>query len=195
MTRTHSPGRTGPRHDVRTRIQQVALDLFTEEGYDRASLRGIAERVGVTKAALYYHFPAKEDLADSLLEERIDTLDALIGWAERQPDPDRMRPELLRRYEDSLHGPGGEARIARFLRRNPLVLDLLPAGRRLRDRFDRILALLAGPDRSPAAHLRRILALLCLHLDDLLPSGPARDGPTCRAAALTVALETIRPRG
>lgn len=194
MTRTHTPGRTGPRHDARTRIQQVALDLFVEEGYDRTSLREIAERVGVTKAALYYHFPAKEDLANSLLEERIATLDALIDWAQRQPDPDRMRPELLRRYEESLHGPDGEARIARFLRRNPLVLDLLPVGRQLRDRFDRILALLAGPDPSPTAHLRRILALLCLHLDDLLPSGPARDETTCRAAAIALALQTIQGR-
>ncbi|MEE6257934.1 TetR/AcrR family transcriptional regulator [Plantactinospora sonchi] len=197
MTHTRTPGRTGPRHpgDVRARIQQVALDLFIEEGYDRTSLREIAERVGVTKAALYYHFPAKEDLAESLLDERIAALDALIGWAEQQPDPDRMRPEFLRRYTAGLHGPGRDARIARFLGRNPLVLDLLPAGRQLRDRIDRMFALLGGPDPSPTARLRRILALLCLHLDDLLPAEPARDEPARRDAALTLALETLQTRG
>jgi AcrR family transcriptional regulator len=48
--------------DTRQRILDVALDLFTEQGYDGTSLRQIAERLGVTKAALYYHFESKEDI-------------------------------------------------------------------------------------------------------------------------------------
>jgi AcrR family transcriptional regulator len=48
--------------DTRQRILDVALDLFTEQGYDGTSLREIAERLGVTKAALYYHFESKEDI-------------------------------------------------------------------------------------------------------------------------------------
>ena len=40
----------------------MALDLFTEQGFDGTSLREIAERLGVTKAALYYHFESKDDI-------------------------------------------------------------------------------------------------------------------------------------
>jgi AcrR family transcriptional regulator len=47
---------------TRERILDVALDLFVDQGYDGTSLREIAERLGVTKAALYYHFEAKEDI-------------------------------------------------------------------------------------------------------------------------------------
>jgi AcrR family transcriptional regulator len=36
--------------------------LFNEQGYDKTSLREIAERLDVTKAALYYHFERKEDI-------------------------------------------------------------------------------------------------------------------------------------
>jgi AcrR family transcriptional regulator len=36
--------------------------MFAEQGYERTSLREIAERLGVTKAALYYHFARKEDI-------------------------------------------------------------------------------------------------------------------------------------
>ncbi len=50
------------RHDTRQRILDVALELFTEQGYDGTSLREISERLGVTKAALYYHFTSKEDI-------------------------------------------------------------------------------------------------------------------------------------
>jgi AcrR family transcriptional regulator len=48
--------------DTRERILDVALDLFTEQGYDGTSLRQIAEQLGVTKAALYYHFESKGDI-------------------------------------------------------------------------------------------------------------------------------------
>ena len=51
----------GRRGDTRARIQQIALELFAEHGYERTSLREIAERLGVTKAALYYHFKSKEE--------------------------------------------------------------------------------------------------------------------------------------
>jgi AcrR family transcriptional regulator len=57
---THDPAST------RERILDVALDLFTEKGYDGTSLREIAERLGVTKAALYYHFASKEDILMAL---------------------------------------------------------------------------------------------------------------------------------
>ena len=59
----------GRRGDTRARIQQVALELFAEQGYERTSLREIAERLGVTKAALYYHFKSKEDIVRSLVED------------------------------------------------------------------------------------------------------------------------------
>jgi AcrR family transcriptional regulator len=51
-----------PRGSTRERILDVALELFNEQGYDKTSLREIADRLGVTKAALYYHFERKEDI-------------------------------------------------------------------------------------------------------------------------------------
>jgi AcrR family transcriptional regulator len=51
---------------TRDRILDAALDLFTEKGFDGTSLREIAERLGVTKAALYYHFASKDDILMAL---------------------------------------------------------------------------------------------------------------------------------
>src|SRR5271170_2499277 len=51
-----------PRGSTRERILDIALALFNEHGYDKTSLREIAERLGTTKAALYYHFERKEDI-------------------------------------------------------------------------------------------------------------------------------------
>ncbi len=51
---------------TRERILDVALDLFVEKGYDKTSLREIADRMGFTKAALYYHFASKSDMLMAL---------------------------------------------------------------------------------------------------------------------------------
>ncbi len=57
-----SPAAESTAVNTRERILDVALDLFTEQGFDGTSLRQIAEQLGVTKAALYYHFTSKDDI-------------------------------------------------------------------------------------------------------------------------------------
>lgn len=82
MSSTARPER--PRSDTRERILDVALELFTDQGYDKTSLREIAERLGITKAALYYHFERKDDMLlalhlrlHELGREAFDQLDSL----------------------------------------------------------------------------------------------------------------------
>jgi AcrR family transcriptional regulator len=60
------PSLDAPSTDTRQRILDVALDLFIEQGFDGTSLRQIAEQLGVTKAALYYHFESKDDILMAL---------------------------------------------------------------------------------------------------------------------------------
>jgi len=59
-------GRHPDEGDTRERILDVALDLFTEQGYDKTSLRQIADQLGFTQAAIYYHFAAKADILIAL---------------------------------------------------------------------------------------------------------------------------------
>jgi TetR/AcrR family transcriptional regulator len=55
--------RTRPSADeTRTRILAAALDVFSEQGFDGASTREIADRAGVTQPLLNYHFSAKDEL-------------------------------------------------------------------------------------------------------------------------------------
>jgi AcrR family transcriptional regulator len=49
-------------NSTRERVLDAALDLFVTQGYDGTSLRQLAEQLGVTKAALYYHFESKADI-------------------------------------------------------------------------------------------------------------------------------------
>jgi AcrR family transcriptional regulator len=55
-----------PGASTRERILDVALDLFTDQGFDGTSMREIAERLSISKPAIYYHFASKEEILMAL---------------------------------------------------------------------------------------------------------------------------------
>ena len=158
-----APGDSAPggrRGDTRARIQQVALELFAEQGYERTSLREIAERLGVTKAALYYHFKSKEDIVRSFTEDYFARMDALIAWGRDQPPSARSGHELLDRYI-SIVMDGSE--VFRFLERNQASLHGSEDGKRrfeqFRPRVNALIEIITGPDAPPRSHVRAAAAL------------------------------------
>lgn len=72
--------------DTRERILDVALDLFNRQGFDKTSLREVAEELGVTKAALYYHFKSKDAILIALHERLHDLTNDLAAAATLDPD-------------------------------------------------------------------------------------------------------------
>lgn len=58
---------TVPTGDTRQRILDVALEMFGERGYAGTSVADITTRLGISKAALYHHFAAKDDILQALL--------------------------------------------------------------------------------------------------------------------------------
>ncbi|HEX6500886.1 MAG TPA: helix-turn-helix domain-containing protein [Micromonosporaceae bacterium] len=178
--------------DTRTRIQDVALELFTEQGYEKTSLREIAERLGVTKAALYYHFKTKEDIVASLLADRVATMDDLIDWGRAQPRTAETRREILRRYADELKQRRHQE-MMRFFERNQTAVHNIAEASKLRDRMLAILDLLAPPGAPATVRLRRALSIFALHasmfvLNDL-------DEDERGEAGLAVALDLVDTPG
>jgi AcrR family transcriptional regulator len=51
-----------PRHETANEILAAAQDLFYEKGYEKTTTRELAERVGISKAAVYHHFENKEEI-------------------------------------------------------------------------------------------------------------------------------------
>jgi len=60
----------GPRSEkaeaTRARLVEVAGELFGERGYDDTPIEEVLERTGVSKGALYHHFPSKEALFEAV---------------------------------------------------------------------------------------------------------------------------------
>jgi AcrR family transcriptional regulator len=175
--------------DTRTRIQQVALELFTEHGYEKTSLREVAERLGVTKAALYYHFKSKEEIVNSFVEDRMRMMDELITWAEAQPPGVATRRALLSRYADDLFGKN-RFPVMRFFEQNQTVLKSLPAGLQMRERLMHVARLLAGPDQSAENEVRAALAIFAVH-SSFFTMRPETSVEERRNVALKVAFELL----
>ena len=66
---------------TRQQILETAERLFAEHGYDATSLQMIADEMGLTKAAVYYHFPAKVDIRHAILMPRVQQLGTLLDEA------------------------------------------------------------------------------------------------------------------
>src|SRR5438128_3863248 len=72
------------RGEVRRKILDAAHDLFAREGYDRVTMRRIADAIEYSPTTIYNHFEDKDDLVQSLCEEDFARL---LGALQAQEAP------------------------------------------------------------------------------------------------------------
>jgi AcrR family transcriptional regulator len=150
-----------PGSSTRERILDIALELFTEQGYDKTSLRDIAERLGTTKAALYYHFERKEDI---LLELHLrlhalgrEALERLDGLEDGQQRADAW-PSLL---DDFIDEVVSNRELVLLHQRNHRALEQLQDNERHRAENDDIEQQFRRILQSPAISLQRRVRMAC----------------------------------
>jgi AcrR family transcriptional regulator len=186
-TRSTAENNGQPR-DTRARIQAVAVELFTEQGYDKTSLREIAERLDVTKAALYYHFKSKEDIVHSLLDDYFGQVDALVSWASGQPRTPARSAEILRRYLDMVIA---SQQVYEMMQQNQAALASLTSakyhGEMFRKRSHAIVDLLAEPGADLPGRVRAAVAATGVSIAWMLFRGQVADPGELRQAVLDVA--------
>jgi AcrR family transcriptional regulator len=138
--------------DTREDIRTVALELFAENGVEQTSLRQIAERLDITKAALYYHFPSKDELLAELAQPLMDDLDGFFAQV-REEGPGE--PEgILRSYLDLCHR---HRKLLQSVLRDPTVLARLGTLTQVLYRRLEVDRALVGSD-LPADRVRAIIA-------------------------------------
>ncbi len=63
--------------EAKDRIINASIELFSQKGFDAASVNEIAEQANVTKALIYYYFKSKEEILDCLVVSLMDDITAL----------------------------------------------------------------------------------------------------------------------
>lgn len=175
--------------DTRARIQQVALDLFAQHGYEKTALREIAERLGVTKAALYYHFKTKEDIVVSIVEDGAAKLDDLIAWATDQPQTVETRREIVRRYAELMLG---QRKLMRFFQENQPAIRDLHIGETMKRRMAGLFELLTDKNAALADQVRARLSLFAINASMFAAQDLEASDDDIDAAALEVAIDLTR---
>jgi AcrR family transcriptional regulator len=144
--------------DTRTEILRVALAEFVRRGYYATSLRTIAARVGVSKAAVLYHFPEKAELLSALATPMLDDMDRVIAAAEQQADADARWTVI----EGLLDVELKHRELLRTSLRDLALSAAQPVFVRFRDAMLRANALVAGRGASFATRVRAAQALAML---------------------------------
>ncbi|WPB73000.1 TetR/AcrR family transcriptional regulator [Archangium violaceum] len=107
-SRSSGPGRSFVEEARRAQIVKCTIDIISTHGYAQTSLALIAERAGISKGVISYHFAGKEELIEQVFKE-VMTLAAkeVLPLVEKQP---RAKDKLRVYIEGSIafmgtHGP------------------------------------------------------------------------------------------
>ncbi|WP_350281408.1 helix-turn-helix domain-containing protein [Kribbella sp. HUAS MG21] len=180
--------------DTKTEIHRAAVQLFSTQGYEKTSLREIAEQVGITKASLYYHYSSKQQLLRAIVGTFLDDVFAVLRQVDDLPWSPETERELLGAYVDVViehrsTGPTLMRDIAAVLAAFGDDLDKLIAQSR------RFQVWLAGPDPTPADRLRAAAAVEVVGAAMSAEIDPESSPDEIRAVLLDAASAILARRG
>ena len=168
--------------DTRARILAVAMELIAEKGFAATSTRELSERLGFTKAALYYHFHTKDDLLVALVEPGIQQFRDVLDRA--ASDGDAGRRALLDGY---LNVVIDNLEVTRVLSRDPAISRIERLSRVTQPMYQELIERLTGTQPADASNVARAhVALGGIHAA-LLNHAPDADINDVRRGAFTAA--------
>ena len=158
--------------------------MFLQQGVQRTSLQDIADKLGITKPALYYHFASREDLVRSILVPLIDEGEQFVEDQESRGDTDAR--ELLEGYFD-FHYRHREDLVLVLAELTALAdLGLIDKVLAWRDRLGK---LVFGPNPTLAQSTRAVVAFG--GLQDCCLQFPDTPYDSLRATSVAAALAAL----
>ncbi len=138
------------------RIARLALARFRVGGFAGTSIADLAGALGVSKAAIYYHYRSKDALLHRLIDPLLDATDACIQDHSTPAASARTPRQLLEAYLAVLLA---HREVVPLVASDLAVLNHPVIGPRLRAQNQQLESLLTAPDTSPSARLRAEAAL------------------------------------
>jgi AcrR family transcriptional regulator len=140
--------------ETRQRILDIATELFRDRGYAGTSIRDIAEGLGMTKAALYYHFACKDDVLSALVAPTAVAIEEFLDRAEaaRDSDPEAVIAEFV-----GIVAHNAPTLATAFA--DPEIFRSGGGQLRMAEKQRRLAVLFAGPDADEAGLIRAYAAL------------------------------------
>ncbi|MCV7171113.1 TetR/AcrR family transcriptional regulator [Mycobacterium manitobense] len=154
-----------PRSAAQLRVLDAALALISERGVSATSLQMIADRIGVTKAAVYHQFRTKDEIVIALTERELGGLEDVLEAAEAESDRVQARELLLRRVVDLAIERRTAVSVLQF---DPVIVRLLAEHRPFQRFIDRLYTAMLGDEtgsraRLHAAMLSGVISVAVMH--------------------------------
>jgi AcrR family transcriptional regulator len=184
----------GPAEDTRTRLLHTALRLFTEHGVEGTSLQMIADALGITKAAVYYHFKTKAEITEAVAEPGIRDLDDLVLRAGAQKRRGAQVDLLLEGFVDLV--VRHRTLVALFSSDPGLIRAIEKSAHGGMEGFGQaLLGILSGPDPDTTARVNAMVALTGIAMAGGSPDLAGLDDEELRTELLDVGRRLLgRPR-
>jgi AcrR family transcriptional regulator len=109
MPPTEAPPESFTRSARKAQIVAAAIDVIAEVGFAQASIRKIADRVGIAMSAVLYHFGTKDNLVEAIVEHMYRTMITQVAPA---IEAERTAAGKLHAYIRSSIGYFGTHRVA-----------------------------------------------------------------------------------
>ncbi|OBG45355.1 TetR/AcrR family transcriptional regulator [Mycolicibacterium fortuitum] len=139
-----------PRGFARERVLEAALSLFAEHGVNGTSLQMIADRLGVSKAAVYYQFHSKDEIALAVIQPVFDDMMRLVRIAEAMSTPDARREAAI---SGMVEMAVRHRRVTAVFHGDPVIDALVQSRAELQDTIERLTLILLGPDPDAASRI------------------------------------------
>ncbi len=152
-------GASGTTSAAQARIIKAALELFGTHGVGGTSLQMIADRIGVTKAAVYHQFRTKDDIVLAAAEAELARLHAVIDRAETAPNRHQAREALLAGIVDLAVD---RRRTTSVILSDPVIVRFYAEHDDFGRLMHRLRRLLIGDDSSPDARVRVAMLLAAI---------------------------------
>lgn len=153
MSHAHAERTVG---DSRTRLNEAAMRVFGRNGIDGTSLQMVADELGVTKSAIYWHYKTKDDLVIGVVTPMLDDIARAVEAAQvqrgRQAQVEVMIEgfaEVLVRQRRDYVPLAGDPGLDRLLSHHPMLARI----------GGQVFDLLVGPEADEA---RRVSVTLYL---------------------------------
>ena len=175
------------------RIARLALARFRVGGFVGTSIADLAGALGVSKAAIYYHYRSKDALLHRLIDPLLDAIDACIHDHTTPAAPARTRTArpLLGAYLAVLLA---HRQVVPLIATDVAVLNHPSIGPRLRAQNQQLQSLLAAPDTSVSARLRAEAALGAIWRPLIAQPPLDLTDPTHQHILIDAAVATLQPK-
>ena len=144
---------------AQARIITAAVDLFSRHGVGGTSLQMIADKIGVTKAAVYHQYQTKEEIVLAAAEDELERLQAVIDVAEAEPTRTRARDTLVTGIIDLAVD---RRHTVSTILSDPAIVGFFAEHETYRDVMYRLRRLLIGDDAGPEARIQTAMLIAAI---------------------------------